>query len=202
MMRETIQRWAATLVPLGAGAALALGMAAMQPASAATSYTSRCVGDPNTSFCGYQENVYGNAWDVLKQRAAVNQPVIAYPLGNGDSAQDFIYRQRTGNPAEREVQFAPNGVASALCMSDPGGGVSGASRDGLILRTCNGSAFQQFTFTQVGTSGNDAQWTNVATHRVVQPEGTGNQMVTVAAPDTGAGSYFGFDTAGSPPPAT
>jgi hypothetical protein len=87
-------------------------------------------------------------------------------------------------------------------MADPGGGVSSDSRDGLIPRACNGSAFQQFTFTQVGTSGNDAQWTNVATHRVVQPEGTGNQMVTVAAPDTGAGSYFGFDTAGSLPSAT
>jgi hypothetical protein len=56
-MRKTIQRRAATLVPLGVGAALALGMAAMQPANAATSYTSACVGDPNTSFCGFQENV-------------------------------------------------------------------------------------------------------------------------------------------------
>jgi hypothetical protein len=200
-MRKTIKRWAGTLVPLGAGAALALGVAAMQPASAATSYTSRCVGDPNTSYCGYQENVYGNAWDVRGQRAVADQPVIVYPLGNGDPAQDFIYRQRTSNPDEREVQYAPNDVASGLCMSDPGGGVRGDSRDGLILRACNGSAFQQFTFTQVGTSGNDAQWTNVATGRVVQPEGTDNQMVTVASPDTGAGSYFGFDTAGSPPPA-
>jgi hypothetical protein len=201
-MRKTTQRWTATLVPLGVGAALALGITAMQPARAATSYTSACVGDPNTSFCGYQENVYGNAWDVLKQRAVANQPVIAYPLGKGDAAQDFIFRQRTGNPAEREVQYAPNGVASGLCMSDPGGGVSGDSRDGLILRACNGSAFQQFIFTQVGSSGNDAQWTNVATHRVVQPEGTGNQMATVAAPVTVAGSYFGFDTAGSQPPAS
>jgi hypothetical protein len=200
-MRKTINRRASRLIPLGVGAALALGVVAMQPASAATSYTQRCVGDPNTSYCGYQENVYGNAWDVLGQRAVVNQPVIAYPLGNGDPAQDFIYRQTTSNPDERQVQYAPGDVASGLCMSDPAGGVSGDATDGLILRACNGSAFQQFTFTQIGTSGNDAQWINAATGRVVQPEGTGYQMVTVASPDKGAGSYFGFDAAGSPPPA-
>ena len=68
--------------------------------------------------------------------------------------------------------FAPNGVISNVCMSDPG--------DGHVrLRTCNGSNWQRWIPTQVGSS-SFFTWTNRATHRILQSGSKGAQLVTVA----------------------
>ena len=67
--------------------------------------------------------------------------------------------------------FAPNGVISNMCMSDPG--------DGHIrLRTCNGSNWQRWIATRVGSS-SFFTWRNRATNRIVQSGAKGAQLTTV-----------------------
>jgi hypothetical protein len=203
MNRTRSTRWLAAIT---GGATLALLPALpMLSATSAVASTSACVNAPSGT-CGYEENVYGNDWDVYQQYARVNQPVTAYPHKDGDQATDFNAVQTTHNVNERRFEYAPNGNRSGLCLSDPDGGYAGnpGGPHGLVLRTCNNSAFQQWRTPPGVDSQNTAgtQWINVATRRTVQPQGTGSQMVTVKTPDKNGnaqGSYFGWDSPGVVP---
>jgi hypothetical protein len=175
-------------------------------ASAASASTSVCTTTGALAgSCGDQVNTYGNGWDVKWQLARVNEPIIAYPDFSGstqittDPATDFYTVNTTpGNADERVFQYAPNGVRSGLCVSDPMGGVAGDSRDGLVLRTCNGSKFQQFAgVATLNTNG--TQWRNLASGQIVQPNGTSAQLSTVATVANRTGSYWGWNSPGVVP---
>jgi hypothetical protein len=49
-----------------------------------------------------------------------------------------------------------------------------------VLRQCNGSNWQRWIATQVGSSG-FFTWTNRATHKILQSGAKGAQLVTVTA---------------------
>lgn len=127
--------------------------------------------------CGDNVNVFGNAWDVRGQLAAVNNPVIAYPNGTADPATDF--RRTGGATGPWRYEYAPRGVASGLCVSDPGTHL-------LVLRGCNTSNYQLFRAGHVNSVG--TQLVNVAFNRAVTTNGTRNQLSTGGS-YTG-GSYF------------
>ena len=76
--------------------------------------------------------------------------------------------------------FAPNGVISQMCMSDPGDGH-------VVLRGCNGSNWQRWILTEVRGTGYYT-WTNRATHRILQAGPPGAQLVTVTPPATTTGT--------------
>jgi hypothetical protein len=185
---------------------VALG-ALLTAASAASASTPVCTTTgPLAGSCGDQVNTYGNGWDVKWQLARVNEPIIAYPDFSGstqitnDPATDFYTVNTTpANSDERVFEYAPNGVKSGLCVSDPVGGVAGDSRDGLVLRVCNGSKFQQFT--GLGNTQNTAglQWKNLASGQIVQPNGTSAQLSTVATVANRTGSYWGWNSPGVVP---
>jgi len=75
--------------------------------------------------------------------------------------------------------YAPNGVVSGVCMSDPGNGL-------VVLRGCNGSDWQRWIAAPVGPSGFHA-WTNRATYRILQSGAMGSQLVTVTPGMTSSG---------------
>lgn len=184
----------------------ALVAAGVMGATAAGASTDACSGASGrlAGSCGTEVNVYGNGWDVKGQHASYNAAIIAYPdvdADNGqvitsDPATDFYAHQTTGNSNERVFEYAPNGRRSGLCISDPASGYAGnpGGRDGLVLRTCNGSTFQEFV--GLGDTQNDQanhhhgiQWQDVATDQVVATNGTGAPLNTVDGTGV-AGSYF------------
>jgi len=75
--------------------------------------------------------------------------------------------------------YAPNGVVSGVCMSDPGNGL-------VVLRGCNGSDWQRWIAAPVGPSGFHT-WTNRATYRILQSGAMGSQLVTVTPGMTSSG---------------
>jgi hypothetical protein len=186
----------------GAAALSMAGGAMGLLATTASASTTGCVNAPSTSklyqSCGDEENTYSNGFDVYKQSAAANTKIIAFADSSTDPATDFYAFQSTSNPDERVFEYAPNGKLSGLVISDPMGGVKGDSRDGLVLRPYNNSAFQQFTGVDTqDTAG--TQWTNVASKQVVQPNGTGSQLTTVKDVTNAAGSYWGWNQPGVVP---
>jgi hypothetical protein len=76
--------------------------------------------------------------------------------------------------------WAPTGVNLDLCMADPGNGH-------VVLRQCNGSDWQRWIATQVGTT-SFFTWTNRATHRILQSGAKGAQLVTVTQSATTSGN--------------
>jgi hypothetical protein len=166
---------------LAGSGVIVLGAAAiMAPAASASTPQCSAVGPA----CGDNVNAFGNAWDVAGQKAALDTKIIAYPNSTADPATDFI---RTGPvPAGPfRYEYAPRGVHSGFCVSDPGGGDPGdlAGPDGIELRGCNTGNFQRFRPGKVNGSGG-AQLVNVATNLPVQTNGTRAQL-------TGGGSYAG-----------
>jgi hypothetical protein len=103
--------------------------------------------------------------------------------------------------------YAPNGIRAKdpktgayLVIADPAGGVKGDSYDGLVLRDLvgtAGSAWQQFVGVNTQNSAGTT-WTNVATHQIVIPNGTGKQLTTAKSPKS-AGMYWGWDQNGVDP---
>jgi hypothetical protein len=88
-------------------------------------------------------------------------------------------------PGAYKFEYAPNGVASGLCVSDPGGGwATDPPPDGLILAVCNNGPWQQFIPQANGTL------KNVATGLVVSPNGTGAQLRGTAAATPWGGSRY------------
>jgi hypothetical protein len=163
-------------------AAVAGGVATASAASTA------CIGNPQTSFCGSQVNVYGNALTVLGKPVA-NARVFSEPSTTKNGSQDFIATQPIGNPNPdaRNFEFAPFNKRSHLCLSQP------ATNAKLFLRPCNGNVFQTF----LGVNPSDTtgtQWTNKHSGQKIMAFGVGKQVQVVTNPAANLnGSYWGFD---------
>ena len=175
------------------GAGLVLGGLAMAgSAEASTTCASLSTGS-NAGYCGQEVDVAGNAFNVQYGGAWNNNKIIAYPNSATDTGVDFIAKQANSNPDSRYFEFAPGGKGSGYCISDTMGGVKGGYYDGLYLRKCNFSKWQTFiganTYNTLAT-----EWTNVASGKVVQDNGTRAEMTDWAPKNTTpANSNFGWD---------
>jgi hypothetical protein len=123
-----------------------------------------------TSTYGNYVNKFGNGFDAYQQHDYPGAVIAGWTATQDDPATHFILNTGTHTGAF-QVEYAPNGSASGLCVSDPGGGwASDPLPDGLILADCNTGPFQQFIPQSNGTL------KNVATGLTVNPDGTGAQL--------------------------
>ena len=116
---------------------------------------------------GNEVNPFGNGFDVYRQHQYAGAIIAGWTATQADRATHFIRLPGTV-PGAYKFEYAPNGVASGLCVSDPGGGwASDPLRDGLILAVSNNGPWQQFIPQPNGTL------KNVATGLIVSPHGAG-----------------------------
>lgn len=160
---------AALAVPVTV-AALVLG------AQGAQASTPGCTGGALAGFCATQVDNGSPALVILSnfQSAAYDNPIIGWykSAAPSDPATDWFQLAYADTPSLGVMFFfAPNGVISNMCMSDPG--------DGHVrLRVCNGSNWQRWIATAV-PGGSFFTWTNRATGRILQSGPPGAQLVTV-----------------------
>src|SRR5579859_2322857 len=89
-------------------------------------------------------NPFGNGFDVYQQHQHPGAIIAGWTATQADPATHFIRLPGTV-PGAYKFEYAPNGVATGLCVSDPGGGwASDPLRDGLILAVSNNGPWQQF----------------------------------------------------------
>lgn len=148
-------------------------------AQGARASTPACTNGPFVAYCGTQAD-FGDPVLVIDSRggsAALNNPVIGWYDSTSDRATDWFQLPYGGVPdAGYMFFFAPGGVLSGMCMSDPGTGH-------VVLRGCNGSNWQRWIRTEVpGTGGHS--WINRATHGILSAAPPGAQLVTVSPPST------------------
>jgi hypothetical protein len=123
-----------------------------------------------TSTYGDYVNKFGNGFDSYQQHDYAGALIAGWTATRADPATHFILNNGTHSGAV-QIEYAPNGSASGLCVSDPGGGWgSDPLRDGLILANCNTGPWQQFIRQSDGTL------KNLATGLYVNPDGTGAQL--------------------------
>jgi hypothetical protein len=133
---------------------------------------------------GDMVNPFGNGFDVYQQHQYPGAIVAGWTATQADPATHFIRLPGTV-PGAYKFEYAPNGVASGLCVSDPGGGwATDPLPDGLLLAVSNNGPWQQFIPQANGTL------KNVATGLVVSPNGTGAQLRGTAAPTPWGGSVY------------
>jgi hypothetical protein len=133
---------------------------------------------------GDEVNPFGNGFDVYRQRAAINTMIVGWTATKADPATHFIREQGTLRGAVR-FEYAPHGVATGLCVSDPGFDAAGTGlKHGLVLRSANTGAWQQWYPQANGTL------RNAATGLVVSPNGTGAQLRGTASASTWGGSVY------------
>ena len=133
---------------------------------------------------GDEVNPFGNGFDVYHQRAAINTMIVGWTATKADPATHFIREQGTLRGAVR-FEYAPHGVATGLCVSDPGYDAAGTGlKHGLVLRSANTGAWQQWYPQANGTL------RNAATGLVVSPNGTGAQLRGTASASTWGGSVY------------
>jgi hypothetical protein len=143
-------------------------------AQGAQASTSGCT---NGAFFGYCATQADNGSPVLVldssgQKATTDNPVIGWSNSTTDPATDWFQLAYAGDNALGVMfVFAPNGVISNMCASDPGNSL-------VVLRVCNGSNWQRWIATPVGSTG-FSTWTNRATHKILQSGAKGAQLVTV-----------------------
>jgi hypothetical protein len=129
-------------------------------------------------------NRFGNGFDAFRQHQYPGAIIAGWTATQGDPATHFILNNGTHQGAV-QIEYAPNGTGSGLCVSDPGGGWSSDPlRDGLILTSCNTGPWQQFIPQSNGSL------KNVATGLYVNPNGTGAQLRGGASPTTWGGSSY------------
>jgi hypothetical protein len=150
-----------------AGAAALAGLAFI-PAVNANASTTGCTSGAFAGYCGTQQNLSALpiAFDVKGQHKVANTPIIGWKENAGDPATDFFTYAYDGG-STKVFLYAPDGVPTDLCISQP------AANAGLILRNCNGSAWQQFTATAAGSG---YTWTNLATGQIVTSTVQGGQL--------------------------
>jgi hypothetical protein len=133
---------------------------------------------------GDMVNPFGNGFDVYKQHQAVNAVIAGWTATKADPATHFIRLPGTV-PGAYRFEYAPNGVATGLSVSDPGYDAAGTGlKDGLVLRPSNNGPWQQFIPQPNGTL------KNVATGLIVSPNGTGAQLRGTTAPMSWGGSVY------------
>ena len=133
---------------------------------------------------GDMVNPFGNGFDVYQQHQYAGAIIAGWTATQADPATHFIRLPGTV-PGAYKFEYAPNGVASGLCVSDPGGGwATDPLPDGLILTVSNNGPWQQFIPQPNGTL------RNVATGLVVSPNGTGAQLRGTTAPTPWGGSHY------------
>jgi len=139
---------------------------------------------PPPSSYGDMVNLFGNGFDAYQQHQYPGAIVAGWTATQADPATHFILLPGTV-PGAYKFEYAPDGAASGLCVSDPGGGwVSDPLPDGLILTVCNIGPWQQFIPQPKGTL------RNVATGLVVNPDGTGAQLRGGPVPTPWGGSVY------------
>lgn len=155
------------MLALAAAAAAVAGLGIT--ASVTWASTPGCTQGVYAGQCGTQTDAASPAmsWDVRWQGAWPGNHVIGYPDSSWDRATDFF--TFTYRPSGATVfEYASNGVASNLCVSEPSQGA------GLILAVCSGTLHEQFTRTPV--SSGLVTWTDEATGDVVTVNGRGAQL--------------------------
>ena len=135
---------------------------------------------------GDEVNPFGNGFDVYQQHRYAGAVIAGWTATQADPATHFLVLSGTHSGAVK-FEYAPNGVGTGLCVSDPGGGwAADPLRDGLILTGCNNGAWQQFVPQSNGTL------KNLATGLVVNPDGAGAQLRGSTAVTTWGGSVYGW----------
>ena len=137
-----------------------------------------------SSSYGEEVNRFGDGFDAFRQHQHPGVIIAGWTATRGDPATRFILNNGTHQGA-LQFEYAPQGSASGLCVSDPGGGWSSDPlRDGLILTPCNTGPWQQFISQSNGTL------ENVATGLYVNPNGTGAQLRGGTSPTPWGGSSY------------
>lgn len=159
--------------------ALAAGVGIAALTGVANASTPGCVDGVYAGYCGTQTNAEatGLSLDVFQQHATVNNKIIGYANSDNDRATDFYIFAFKGGPA-KIFEYAPNGVASGLCVSEPSQGA------GLVLRKCTGSLWQQFTAHRITTpsAADSFTWSNGASGDIIATAGARSQVVGVLPP--------------------
>jgi hypothetical protein len=138
----------------------------------------------SVSDYGDEVNRFGNGFDSYRQHQYAGAIIAGWTATQGDPATHFLLNNGTHAGAV-QLEYAPNGSGSGLCVSDPGGGWSSDPlRDGLILTSCNTGPWQQFIPQSNGSL------KNVATGLYVNPNGTGAQLRGGASPTPWGGSFY------------
>jgi len=147
-------------------------------------YGHMVVPPPPMANYGDMVNPFGNGFDAYQQHQYPGAIVAGWTATQADPATHFIRLPGTV-PGAYKFEYAPYGVASGLCVSDPGGGwASDPLPDGLILTVSNNGPWQQFIPQPDGTL------MNVATGLIVNPNGTGAQLSGGTAPVPWGGSVY------------
>jgi hypothetical protein len=133
---------------------------------------------------GDEVNKFANGFDVYRQHDYAGAIIAGWPATQSDPATHFLMNNGTHGGAF-QFEYAPNGTASGLCVSDPGGGWgSDPLRDGLILTNCNTGPWQQFVPQSDGTL------VNLATGLTVNPDGKGAQLRGESSATSWGGSSY------------
>jgi hypothetical protein len=133
---------------------------------------------------GNYVNGFGNGFDSYRQHDYAGAIIAGWPATQSDPATHFLLNAGTTSGAV-QLEYAPNGSGTGLCVSDPGGGWSSDPlRDGLILADCNTGPFQQFIPESDGTL------VNVATGLTVNPDGKGAQLRGESSAASWGGSSY------------
>jgi hypothetical protein len=81
---------------------------------------------------------------VFRHKGFPGAKIVGWTATQSDQATHFIINVGT-HPGAYQIEYAPDGTGSGLCVSDPGGGVpSDPLRDGLILVRYSSGNWQQF----------------------------------------------------------
>ena len=135
---------------------------------------------------GDEVNRFGNGFDAFRQEQFPGAIIAGWTATQSDPATHFLLNAGT-HAGAIQLEYAPHGTGTGLCVSDPGGGWSSDPlRDGLILTSCNTGPWQQFIPQSNGTL------QNVATGLFVNPNGTGAQLRGGSSATTWGGSFYRF----------
>jgi hypothetical protein len=135
---------------------------------------------------GDEVNRFGNGFDAFRQEQFPGAIIAGWTATQADPATHFLLNAGT-HAGAIQLEYAPHGTGTGLCVSDPGGGWSSDPlRDGLILTSCNTGPWQQFIPQSNGTL------QNVATGLFVNPNGTGAQLRGGSSATPWGGSFYRF----------
>lgn len=138
---------------------------------------------PTPGNYGNIVNKFGNGFDVFQQHQSVNTPIVAWPVTQLDPATHFLREAEGGN---WRFEYAPNGVGTNLCVSNPGNNL-------LYLRGCNTGPWQQFTFDSSG------RLISVINGGFVNPNGKGGQFSVNSTTTPWGGSTYTWEAESSFP---